>query len=66
MDVVISLSLVFVLATVATIRWAGHHFGHALVAFLAGLFIATTAAGPVIRSAVEAIAASLTHLAQHH
>jgi hypothetical protein len=61
-NVVVSLAALFVLATLVTIRWAGHHFGHALVAFLAGLFIATTAAGPVIRHAVESIAASLSHL----
>jgi hypothetical protein len=61
-NIVVSLALLFVIATVVTIRWAGHHFGHALVAFLAGLFIATTAAGPVIRNTVEAIAASLSHL----
>jgi Kef-type K+ transport system membrane component KefB len=66
MTVVVSLATVFVIATVATVRWAGHHLGHALVAFLAGLFIATTSAGPVIRNAVESIATSLTHLAQHH
>ena len=66
MDIVVSLAALFVIATVATVRWAGHHFGHALVAFLAGLFIATTSAGPVIRNAVEAIATALTHTAQHH
>jgi len=66
MDVVISLSVLFVLATVATIRWAGHNFGHALIAFLAGLFIATTAAGPAIRNAVESIVTAFAHLAQHH
>ena len=66
MDVVISLAAVLTIATVATVRWAGHHLGHALVAFLAGLFVATTAAGPVIRNAVEAVATALTHAAQHH
>ena len=66
MDVVISLALLFVLATVITIRWAGHNFGHALIAFLAGLFIATTPAGPVIRNAVESIVTALAHAAQHH
>ena len=66
MDIVVSLAALFVIATIATVRWAGHHFGHALVAFLAGLFSATTSAGPVIRNAVEAIATALTHIAQHH
>ena len=66
MSVVISLAVLLTIATVATVRWAGHHLGHALVAFLAGLFVATTSAGPVIRQAVEAIAAALTHAAQHH
>ena len=66
MDVVVSLAALFAIATIATIRWAGHHFGHALLAFLAGLFIATTSAGPVIRNAVESVANALTHVAQHH
>ena len=66
MTIVVSLAAVFVIATIATVRWAGHHFGHALLAFLAGLFIATTSAGPVIRNAVESIASALTHAAQHH
>jgi divalent metal cation (Fe/Co/Zn/Cd) transporter len=64
MDVVVSLALLLTLATVATVRWAGHHFGHALLAFLAGLFVATTAAGPIIRNAVESIATALLHA--HH
>ena len=64
MDVVISLALLFVIATIPTVRWAGHHFGHALLAFLAGLFIATTSAGPVIRNAVESVANAPLHT--HH
>jgi divalent metal cation (Fe/Co/Zn/Cd) transporter len=64
MDVVVSLAVLLTLATVATIRWAGHNFGHALVAFLAGLFVATTSAGPVIRNAVESVATALLHA--HH
>jgi hypothetical protein len=64
MDVVVSLALLLTLATIATIRWAGHHFGHALLAFLAGLFVATTSAGPVIRNAVKAVATALLH--SHH
>ncbi len=66
MDVVISLAVLLTIATVATVRWAEHHFGHALVAFLAGLFVATTSAGPVIRSTVESVALSLTHAAPRH
>lgn len=64
MNVVVSLAVLLTLATVITIRWAGHHLGHALIAFLAGLFVATTSAGPVIRNAVEAVATALTHA--HH
>ena len=64
MDVVVSLAALFVIATIATVRWAEHHFGHALLAFLAGLFIATTSAGPVIRNAVESVANALLHT--HH
>jgi Kef-type K+ transport system membrane component KefB len=63
-NVVISLAVLLTLTTVATVRWAGHHFGHALVAFLAGLFVATTSAGPVIRNAVESVANALLHA--HH
>jgi Kef-type K+ transport system membrane component KefB len=61
MDVVVSLAVLLTLATVATVRWAGHHLGHALLAFLAGLFVATTSAGPVIRNAVESVATALLH-----
>jgi Kef-type K+ transport system membrane component KefB len=64
MNVVVSLAALFVIATVCTVRWAGHHLGHALVAFLAGLFVATTSAGPVIRNAVESVANALLHA--HH
>jgi hypothetical protein len=64
MDVVVSLALLLTIATIATVRWAGHHFGHALLAFLAGLFIATTSAGPVIRNVVESVATALLHT--HH
>jgi hypothetical protein len=61
MNVVVSLAVLLTLATIATVRWAGHHLGHALVAFLAGLFVATTSAGPVIRNAVESVATALLH-----
>ena len=61
MNVVVSLAVLLTIATIATVRWAGHHFGHALLAFLAGLFVATTAAGPVIRNAVESVATALLH-----
>ncbi len=64
MDVVVSLAVLLTPATIATVRWPGHHFGHALLAFLAGLFIATTSAGPVIRNAVESVANALLHA--HH
>ncbi|MBR7839413.1 hypothetical protein KDL01_39505 [Actinospica durhamensis] len=59
MNIDISLAVLLTLATVVTVRWAGHHLGHALIAFLSGLFVATTPAGPVIRHAVERIAAAL-------
>ncbi|WP_034266760.1 hypothetical protein [Actinospica robiniae] len=65
MDVVLPLAVLLCLVTVATIRWAGHNFGHALAAFLAGLFVASTSAGPVLRNATESVANALVHLFQH-
>lgn len=62
MVVSLSLALVFLLALLATIRWAGHNLGHALVAFLAGFFTASTGAAPAINNLITAIA----HLFTHH
>ena len=61
MVVSLSLALVFVLALLATIRWAGHNLGHALVAFLAGFFVAGTGAAPAINSLITTIARTFTH-----
>lgn len=56
MVVSLPLALLFTLALAATIRWAGHNLGHALVAFLAGLFTAGTGAAPAINNLITAIA----------
>ena len=61
MVVPLSLALVFVLALLATIRWAGHNLGHALVAFLAGFFVAGTGAAPTINNLITSLAHALTH-----
>ena len=61
MMVSLSLAMLFVLALLATIRWAGHNLGHALVAFLAGFFVAGTGAAPAINNLVTAVARLFTH-----
>ena len=62
MVVSLSVALLFILALLATIRWAGHNLGHALIAFLAGFFTAGTGAAPAINNLVTSIA----HLFTHH
>lgn len=61
MVVSLSLALVFILALAATIRWAGHNLGHALVAFLAGFFTAGTGAAPAINNLITSIARAFNH-----
>lgn len=58
----VSAALIFLAILFGTIRWAGHHIAHALVAFLAGFFVANTAAAPVIRGIVAAVAHALARL----
>lgn len=62
MILTVPLALLLVLVTLALVRWAGQHPGHAIVAFLAGIFVASTAVGPVIRNAAESLANALVHL----
>jgi hypothetical protein len=59
MTFTLSAALIFSIALLVTIRWAAHHPGHALVAFLAGFFVAGTGAAPVIHNLVESIAHAL-------
>jgi hypothetical protein len=61
MVVSLSLALLFVLALLATVRWAGHNLGHALIAFLAGFFTAGTGAAPAINNLITTIARLFTH-----
>lgn len=65
MTIILPLAALFVIATVVTVKTAGHHPTHAVLAFLAGLFIATTPAGPVIRDAVESLATAIAHAISH-
>ena len=58
----LSAALIFTLVLVGTIRWANHNLGHALVAFLAGFFVADTAAAPTIRNIIAAVAHALARL----
>ena len=57
-----SAALLFCIGLAATIKWAAHKPGHALVAFLAGFFVAGTAAAPAIRGIVASLAHALTRL----
>lgn len=72
-NVTVSLALLFVAATVITIRWARHHLGHALVAFLPGCSSPPPPAGPVVRSRRRQLVAAYPSLsnvrgagANHH
>jgi len=55
----ISASFLFCLLLVVTIKFAAHKVWHALVAFLAGFFIAATGAAPYIDKAVLAVARAI-------
>jgi hypothetical protein len=61
MTFAISAALLFCLILAATIRWASHKPGHALVAFLAGFFVAGTGAAPVISSILASIVNAVHH-----
>ena len=55
MLVTVSAAAVFVLLLLATIKWAAHKPGHALVAFLAGFFVAGTGAAPTIHNILTSV-----------
>ena len=61
MTVVVSAAFLFTVLMVITVWRDAHKLWHALVAFLAGFFIATTAAAPVIRSVLDSIARAFGH-----
>lgn len=48
MTFTVSAAFLFVLLMVVTIKYAAHKIWHALIAFLAGFFIAATGAAPYI------------------
>jgi intracellular septation protein A len=56
----LSLVLVFGIAVWVLHRYAGLKFWHAVVCVLFGFFLATTAAAPMIRSAVATIVALIS------
>ena len=58
----VSLSLVLVLGITVWVlhRYAGLKFWHAVVCVLFGFFLATTAAAPMIRSAVATLVALIS------
>jgi len=61
MTFVVSAAFLFTLLMVITIWRDAHKLWHATVAFLAGFFIATTAAAPVIRNVLDSIARAFGH-----
>ncbi|HEV2636297.1 MAG TPA: hypothetical protein VGX23_14180 [Actinocrinis sp.] len=61
MLVTVSAALLLVALTFGTIRWAAHKPSHALVAFLAGFFVAGTGAAPYIQSLIHAVTRAVTH-----
>lgn len=61
MTFVVSAAFLFTLLMLITIWRDAHKLWHALTAFLAGFFIASTAAAPVIRHVVDSVAHALGH-----
>lgn len=61
MTFVVSAAFLFTVLMVVTIWRDAHKLWHAIVAFLAGFFIATTAAAPVIRNVLDSIARTFGH-----
>jgi hypothetical protein len=60
MVVSLSVALIFTLILLGTIRWAGHNPGQALIAFLAGFFVAGTGAAPAINNLIAALVRAFT------
>jgi hypothetical protein len=57
----LSAALLFILLTLIAVRFANQSLGWALVAFLAGFFVASTGAAPAIRDFVTSVAHALPH-----
>ena len=55
----LSAAALFIALTLIAVRFAGLHFGWALVAFLAGFFTASTSAAPAIHNFVTSLAQAL-------
>jgi Kef-type K+ transport system membrane component KefB len=52
-EIALPAVLILVAATVALVVWFGLRASHAVTAFLAGVFVAGTSAGPHIHNAVS-------------
>ncbi len=57
----LSAAVLFVILTLIAIKFAGQSFGWALVAFLAGFFVADTGAAPAIRTFITTVVHALPH-----
>lgn len=57
----LSAAALFVLLTLIAIRFAGQSLGWALVAFLAGFFVADTGAAPAIRTFLTTVSHAVPH-----
>ena len=62
MTFTVSAAALFVVLMVLTIKWAAHKIWHALVAFLAGFFIAATGAAPYIDKFVISVYTALRRI----
>lgn len=62
MTFALSAAALFLIAMFVTIKFAAHKIWHAAIAFLAGFFVASTAAAPYIREFVGAVAHALGKL----
>jgi hypothetical protein len=58
----VSAAALFLLLMVITIRFAAHKIWHALIAFLAGFFIAATGAAPYIDKFVVSVYQALRRM----
>lgn len=57
----LSAAALFLILTLIAIRFANQSFGWALVAFLAGFFVADTGAAPAIRTFITSVARAIPH-----
>ncbi|HTJ70240.1 MAG TPA: hypothetical protein VL551_22070 [Actinospica sp.] len=62
MTFTVSAAALFTVLLIVTIRFAAHKIWHALIAFLAGFFIAATGAAPTIDKLVISIYTALRRM----